>query len=323
MKKILFICVLLVAVQLVAIITDPWVSRVEYGVGMTLSCQITVNGTPATVNDLLMVAVDNEVRAKADLQNIPTLPGSVGRNFLIQSADPTEVFNFYLWRPDEYQMWTTTFTLNSEPGGHVGNYLLIDFSAPTPSVHGRVTEGVDGHAIPNVEMIVRSIESNYDDSNFTTLVTNSDGEYCLPAILPGSNIGFEPRHPDYTFFPEYHMFLIVSTVIQCDIVAVPLSITDNTTALAQPRLNANYPNPFNPTTTISFDVALEGQVCVEVYNIKGQKVRVLADGEYGVGQHSVVWNGDDANGYSVGSGVYFYRMTSGEYNNIRKMILMK
>jgi len=88
-------------------------------------------------------------------------------------------------------------------------------------------------------------------------------------------------------------------------------------------LRGNYPNPFNPTTTIAFDIARSGHVVIEIYNIKGQKVRVLADGVYDVGRHNIVWNGDDAAGRSVGSGVYFYRMSTQGYQSIRKMLLLK
>jgi len=88
-------------------------------------------------------------------------------------------------------------------------------------------------------------------------------------------------------------------------------------------LIGNYPNPFNPTTTIAFDMARSGHVDVEVYNIRGQKVRVLVSDVRGAGRHSVVWNGDDATGRSVGSGVYFYRMTTAGYSSVKKMLMMK
>jgi len=88
-------------------------------------------------------------------------------------------------------------------------------------------------------------------------------------------------------------------------------------------LRSNYPNPFNPSTTISFDMARSGRVCVEIFNIKGQRVFVLTDEVYGVGSHSIAWNGDDFSGRSVSSGIYFYRMTTAGYSSVRKMLLMK
>jgi len=97
-------------------------------------------------------------------------------------------------------------------------------------------------------------------------------------------------------------------------------------ALAKPlvnRLGGNYPNPFNPSTTIAYSMAREGYVSIAVYNLKGQLVQRLVNGLRGAGEHSVVWNGDDASGRSVGSGVYFYRMSVGDYTAVRKMLLIK
>jgi len=88
-------------------------------------------------------------------------------------------------------------------------------------------------------------------------------------------------------------------------------------------LGGNYPNPFNPETVIRFTLARAGVVAVDVYNIKGQRVRSLAGGVYEAGVHSVVWNGCDDVGRSVGSGVYFYRMVAGEYRAVRKMVMIK
>jgi len=85
----------------------------------------------------------------------------------------------------------------------------------------------------------------------------------------------------------------------------------------------NYPNPFNPSTTISFYNATNGHVLVEVFNVLGQKVNVLVNDQMNAGMHSTVWNGDDSTGKSVGSGVYFYKMTTDGYTETKKMLLMK
>ena len=64
-------------------------------------------------------------------------------------------------------------------------------------------------------------------------------------------------------------------------------------------------------------------VRLEIYNIRGQKIRTLVDGYLEVGRYSVVWNGDDMNGRSVSSGIYFYRLETSTGNETRKMLLMK
>ena len=89
------------------------------------------------------------------------------------------------------------------------------------------------------------------------------------------------------------------------------------------KLTNNYPNPFNPETTISFEIAEKQQTTIEIYNMKGQKVRTLIDRTLEAGSHNLVWNGKDENGNSVASGLYLYRLKAGKYTSTKKMILMK
>jgi len=99
---------------------------------------------------------------------------------------------------------------------------------------------------------------------------------------------------------------------------------DNTIVTPQTtQLNANYPNPFNPTTFISFDNAQDGNVRIDIFNVKGQKVKTLVNDHFKAGAHKVEWNGTDENNKNVSSGIYFYNMKSGKYTATRKMILMK
>jgi hypothetical protein len=88
-------------------------------------------------------------------------------------------------------------------------------------------------------------------------------------------------------------------------------------------LYSNYPNPFNPETTIEFSLNKEGFVNLEIFNIRGQRVKTIADGIYPIGKHSVIWLGDDENGRNVGSGVYFYRMTTEGLSETKRMLLLK
>jgi carboxypeptidase family protein/type IX secretion system substrate protein len=89
------------------------------------------------------------------------------------------------------------------------------------------------------------------------------------------------------------------------------------------ELTGNYPNPFNPSTTISFAISEAGQVNVEIYNIRGEKVKTLIDGFMEANFYTEEWDGSDDNLNSVSSGVYFYKMKAGRYTSTKKMILMK
>jgi len=88
-------------------------------------------------------------------------------------------------------------------------------------------------------------------------------------------------------------------------------------------LHQNYPNPFNPSTTISFDLPRAGQVRLDVFNVKGQLVKTLINGNLGMGRTSVIWDGTDADGQGVNSGLYFYRLNGAGINQTRRMMLVK
>ncbi|MFW5628129.1 MAG: choice-of-anchor J domain-containing protein, partial [Candidatus Cloacimonadaceae bacterium] len=103
----------------------------------------------------------------------------------------------------------------------------------------------------------------------------------------------------------------------------PVSTEDEIAPVVVTELKSNYPNPFNPETTIGFSVKENGPVSVSVYNVKGQLVRNLVNDVRAAGNHSVVWNGKDNNGRDVSSGVYYYKMNAGKYSSTKKMVLMK
>jgi hypothetical protein len=89
-------------------------------------------------------------------------------------------------------------------------------------------------------------------------------------------------------------------------------------------LGQNVPNPFNPTTTIQYDVPDGGgAVTLRVYDVSGRLVRTLVDGRQTPGSKSVVWNGTNDGGQGVASGIYFYRMTAPGFSSTRKMVLLR
>jgi hypothetical protein len=88
-------------------------------------------------------------------------------------------------------------------------------------------------------------------------------------------------------------------------------------------LMQNFPNPFNPTTVLTYDMASAGQVTIQVFNVSGRLVRTLLEARKDIGRHSVAWDGKDANGSSVPSGIYFCRMKTSNFDATRKMILVR
>lgn len=105
--------------------------------------------------------------------------------------------------------------------------------------------------------------------------------------------------------------------------AVPGGVDADGGAPLRAALHANEPNPFNPTTTIRYDLAREGAVAITVYNASGQKVRTLVSGRERAGRHTAVWDGRNDRGEPVSSGLYVYRMETRELSASRKMMLVK
>lgn len=89
------------------------------------------------------------------------------------------------------------------------------------------------------------------------------------------------------------------------------------------QLYANYPNPFNPTTTLKYDLAKNSHVSLVIYNMLGQKIRTLVDAVKPAGYHAAVWDGANDSGAAIASGIYFFEFKADGYAQTNKMILMK
>ena len=89
------------------------------------------------------------------------------------------------------------------------------------------------------------------------------------------------------------------------------------------ELAQNYPNPFNISTVIGYDLPRRSNVSIDIINILGQTVRTLVDQEQPAGRYRITWTGTDNGGHILASGVYFYRLTAGDFTTTRKMVLLK
>jgi len=154
-----------------------------------------------------------------------------------------------------------------------------------------------------------------------------NGEYLEEKI---ESLYFVDNEVEPDILYTYHVIAIYDEGVSIpsnieSITIIPTSDFDEVNIPIVTSLGSNFPNPFNPETTIRFEVQGSGFVKIEVFNIRGQIVRTLLDGslEFGAGRHSVVWDGTDDQSRSVSSGIYLYRMTAGEYSATKRMILMK
>jgi hypothetical protein len=113
-------------------------------------------------------------------------------------------------------------------------------------------------------------------------------------------------------------------VIGTNLVYLPTDVDDGGSALPYEfHLGQNFPNPFNPTTSIEFTVPSRQQVTLEVLNVLGQRVRMLEDGWLDAGLHRVTFDGHNDAGTFLASGIYFYKLSLTDRTQSRKMILLK
>lgn len=111
---------------------------------------------------------------------------------------------------------------------------------------------------------------------------------------------------------------------ESNIVLVGITDSDESNIPTINSLMGNYPNPFNPETTISFSVAQrDANISLIIYNVKGQEIKTMVNNPLKSGNYNLIWDGCDDNGNSVSSGIYYYRFINGDFVKSRKMILMK
>jgi len=111
------------------------------------------------------------------------------------------------------------------------------------------------------------------------------------------------------------VLLLASWAIETDV--------DDQVTPARLALGANFPNPFNPKTTLRFDLPVKGQVDLAVYDVTGRRVATLATGEMEAGEYELIWNGTDEAGHAVASGVYFSRLAFDRSVLTGKMLMLK
>jgi len=111
---------------------------------------------------------------------------------------------------------------------------------------------------------------------------------------------------------------------QCFFMGDGEAVTERASGLPDKfELYQNFPNPFNPTTTINFDVPVKSHVTLDIYNVLGQRVRTLVDRVLSAGRWTEDWDGRAQDGARAASGIYFYRVEAGDFLKTRKMMLLK
>ncbi len=171
-----------------------------------------------------------------------------------------------------------------------------------------------------------------DHTDYTVKVTTDDGDNWTEVWHAEednlSTLDWEHVAVDLASYTGEHIRIAWhkigydNDIVILDAIALDGAIDNDDVTLELVNNVCNYPNPFNPRTTISFSITEEQNINVSIYNIKGQKVKNLLNKSMRKGPHEVIWNGDDNNGNGVGSGVYFYKITPAKGESILKKCIM-
>lgn len=150
-----------------------------------------------------------------------------------------------------------------------------------------------------------------------------DGDYIKVRLVSDGSITKYGYHINQTAYYSDQQ-LLQGEATGADITAAPSDkINPNACKIKEFKLLGNSPNPFNPTTEIAFELPVEVHVKIQVYNINGQLIKTLVDKKMAAGQKCITWNSKNKTGNSVPSGTYFYRIEAGDFNQTKKMLLIK
>jgi hypothetical protein len=217
---------------------------------------------------------------------------------------------------DEFAIHTAVTIIN-----HMINYISgLPVSAFRPASEGR-----RGSLINKLEVVLGHIHAEEYEQAIKKLEED---------LLP--KFGYEESSDGNIWVDDAdaQAHLIAQTLriidILSDIIAGPaFEIRSGELSIAQSDIPArfdifqNYPNPFNPVTTIRYQIPEDIHVTLSIYNLLGQQVRMLVNEEQTAGYYSVTWDGTNHSGTTLSSGMYFYKIQTDRYSDIRKMLLMK
>jgi hypothetical protein len=175
------------------------------------------------------------------------------------------------------------------------SYVSSSGNAPTGSPAYNITMS---QAIVFSDRLITDGDSSNDETVYLIDSLINSGEPVPSGLI-------DPSTPDANYFS-------------------PLDVGDDDLLLpSRFMLVQNYPNPFNPSTTIPYSLASATEIQIVIYNVLGQPVRTLADGYQAAGNYSVIWDGNDDDGGQVPSGVYFYSLITDEFEDTKKMLMIK
>lgn len=259
-------------------------------------------------------------------------------NLLILSCDWSDLYadeDFNSWFDPDQAMFSTVsgtgmITL-------AGGMQETDYTYPAVVFLDELTLEENENILPEIssispDPITGLLSFSYFDSNGNFPLTSQ-------AVIDGTDsLSFYPQSHDFSqevvfiseqasqlIMGEWEEILVRVSDNDIDFVTSTIEqVSNESNQAVSPNFSVrNYPNPFNPQTTISFNINERTYLTSEIFNLKGQKITNLESGYYARGKHNLVWNGKDDNKKDMPSGVYYLRLKTDKEEAIHKMLLMK
>lgn len=305
--------------------------------------------------------IDNNGDPNAEGQyNIASAPGAVGLKVHGSSPEYSRLnYNWWYsddnpgldWGPrlagtpeDPFRFFGVTQGLGTPMGDLNKYYVLHHNEIDYDQLFTAVNHEAEGFLPPpdntsHAENIANGVDSRYIVSFGPYNLNPNDTVHFFYSIVMGENVHtdgnayttiYNPADPqayyDQLDFSDLVANAAVADSVYAAIIGGQTDADDGLGDATRPdqfMLKGNYPNPFNPATTIEYSLPNRSHVTLRVYNLLGQNIRTLVDGIKDPGTHTVVWDGRDNYGGKTPSGIYFYQIKSGDRVETRKMMLLK
>ncbi|MBU0474069.1 MAG: T9SS type A sorting domain-containing protein [Bacteroidetes bacterium] len=270
------------------------------------------------LTDSLLILSDDPVKGKYILP----ISAFVQNYFTIVDNEDHEKYS-------EFGEWTTSVAtangsssryakVNSNPKSYAlfqtkllksGKYNIFEIVPTTVNACDRALYQV---SIGNIKMDSLILNQNEGSGSWKLI-----GSYYLPEnidiTVKVSDIG--ESTPGFVLRADAFKFQLIEELTD-------LSGDENLSQKYQYKLNQNYPNPFNTSTTITFEIPKSSNVRLEIFNLLGEKVNTLINENLIAGTHSAIWKGENNEGITAASGIYFYRLKTNDFFEVKKMIYL-
>jgi parallel beta-helix repeat protein/putative cofactor-binding repeat protein/predicted outer membrane repeat protein len=280
------------------ILSDNWADEYGGGIDCAYWCNPTIEYCTISGNSSEFGAgISSTHESNPEITNCTISENSANENgggiWCWDNSNPILV-NCIIWNDTPEEIY---FGVDNYP-----NSITISYSD---------IQGGETGIVTNNNGIVNWLEGNIDADPL--FVDPGNGDYHLTENSPCIDAGdpTSPLDPDGTIADMGAFYYHQGN-----------DVDDNEIQVVEFNLS-NYPNPFNPTTTINYQLPAVSKVQLSIYNIKGQLVKELVNKVLSSGEHSAIWNGRDSNDKRVGSGIYFYKLKAGDYQKVKKMVLVK